>query len=286
MRPEITLLNKVHVAQIEASLERIRLGIIYFNLAIFVAGGLASYLLALRTLRPIEEALEAQSRFTADASHELRTPMTVIRSELEVALRDRTLTIKDSRALHVSTLEEITKLEQLTNNLLTLARQDALPLLDTQKYQLDGILSEAVARIRPKAAEKRVGLSQDDCGLSVMTERSSLLELLVILLDNAVKYSPSGQNVSVMAKLRHRGQNVAITVRDQGIGIAPDDIAHIFQRFWRSDRSRARADAGGYGLGLPIAETIVKRLGGQLEVSSSLHNGSDFTIILPISRIK
>ena len=187
MRPEITLLNKIHVAQIEASLERIRLGIIYFNLAIFVTGGLASYLLALRTLRPIEEALEAQSRFTADASHELRTPMTVIRSELEVALRDRTLTIKDSRALHVSTLEEIAKLEQLTNNLLTLARQDALPLLDTQKYQLDEILSEAVAQIRPKAVKKRVGLSQDDCGLSVMTERSSLLELLVILLDNAVK---------------------------------------------------------------------------------------------------
>ena len=281
VQPEISQLNVRHIQQIEDSLGRIKLGLLYFNLAILFSGGAASYFLARRTLQPIEEALEDQKRFTADASHELRTPLTAIKTELEVALRDNKLTLTDSKNLHRSTLEEIDKLEALATGLLTLAQQDNDTSPKSQRYELQTIITEATERLKKVATKRGITLITPTTKLSLETDGWALTELLTILLDNAIKYSDSNTMVSIVISLRHHKQQLAISIRDQGVGIAPAALPHIFDRFWRADQSRSKKQTTGYGLGLSIAKKISNRLRAEIVVVSKQAVGSEFTILLP-----
>jgi two-component system sensor histidine kinase CiaH len=274
-------LNQQRLEEVETSKRRIALNLFYFNLIILALGGAISYLLAKQTLQPIEEALEAQNRFTADASHELRTPLTAMRTEIEVALRDKQLILTDSRALHKSTLEEVSKLESLVNGLLTLAHkkhtEDATSFAALSVREL---IQEAVTRMQKVAKAHGNPLEVTVQDVTIQGDSWRLTELLVILTDNAIKYSPKGSPVLIVATAKDR--HVLLTVEDSGTGIPPDDLPHIFDRFYRADHSRSKERIEGYGLGLSIAQQIAEAHQGKIEVESMVGKGSRFTVKLPL----
>jgi signal transduction histidine kinase len=257
--------------------------LLVLNAAILVSGGIFSYLLARRTLEPIEEAHTALERFTADASHELRTPLTTMQTEIEVALMNPRLTVKESRVLLESNLEEVGRLSTLSDRLLTLARLDEHEL-PREKFAVKALVEKSVDAVQPRAAVKGVVLKTELGGLQkqiIYGDAASLSEALIILLDNAIKYSEPGKTVHIDAAVRHR--TVLIAVKDKGIGIPPADVPRIFERFYRADQSRTKDARHGHGLGLALAHKIVVLHQGKIEVRSTLGKGSTFTLTLPLS---
>jgi two-component system sensor histidine kinase CiaH len=272
--------NQQRLAEIDQSRQHIEYNLIDFTFIILLIGGAVSYLLARRTLQPIEESLEAQQRFTADASHELRTPLTAMKTELEVALRDKSLSLDQSKDLHRSSLEEIRRLEILSNGLLQLAKQDASPAVTHATCQVQELIGEAVKRVSSAAHHKNIVIAVKSAPTSIEGEEWSLTELLFILLDNAIKYSPENSQVQVTTE-RNNGM-VSISITDEGVGIPVEALPHIFEHFYRADISRTKGSSSGYGLGLSIAKKIVERHQGDIEVKSVLNTGSTFSVVLPV----
>lgn len=263
-----------------AAKQRVLTRLVITNVVILVGGGFLSYYLARRTLKPIEEAHEAQSRFTADASHELRTPIAAMQSETEVALMDPKLTLAHAKERLQSNLEELGKLTVLSDGLLRLAQLDNNNLRG-HDVSLDAVLQQALDRVMPLAEKKHILISSSGGkGLTVQGDTVSLAEALIILLDNAVKYSPEKTEVTVSAT---KGQkHISITVQDHGTGIKATELPYIFERFYRADTARSKQQTNGYGLGLAIAKTIIDRHNGKITVHSSPGKGSQFTIQLPL----
>ncbi|MFH0831215.1 MAG: ATP-binding protein [Parcubacteria group bacterium] len=257
------------------------LNLLYVNIALLVAGGGVSYLLARATLRPIERALAAQSRFAADASHELRTPLTALRTEIEVALRNPNLQLPDAKQLLQSNLEELNKLDLLTDGLLRLARLGS-DNKDLRETPLADVVSQALARVKPMAEHKQIVLTYADSKslAKIKGDQTSLVELIVILLDNAIKFSPSDS--AVRLTLAEHGRHAIVSVSDQGPGIAAQDLPHIFDRFYRADKSRSQKTPG-YGIGLSIAKSIADLHAAELKATSTLGQGSRFSILFRLS---
>lgn len=266
-------LNQAH----EASTNLI-VSLIYANVIILVAAGAGSYLLARRTLRPIEEAHEAQSRFTSDASHELRTPLAVMKTELEVALRDTSLTKADMRELLESNLEEVDKLSRLSHTLLKLSKLD-YDNIDKERLSLADIVKATTERFDKTG--KRIQVKTQKLLPKIEANRASIEELSTILIDNALKYSPADSLVSI--HLGKRAQKVYLEVTNTGDGISPEALPRIFDRFYRADPSRTGGEKSGYGLGLSLAKKIVEIHHGELSVSSAPQHATTFTVLLPIS---
>lgn len=281
--PEIDQINQQRTQQVEDSKERVLLNLIDFNLVVLLFGGAVSYFLAKRTLQPIEEALEAQNRFTADASHELRTPLTAMKTELEVSLRDERLTLAESKALLKSNLEEVEHLEALSGSLLKLAVQNGkLDKSLVKKCSLQEIVVGAKSRVQMVAKQRKIKLVVAIQEGNLEGDQLSLVELLTILLDNAMKYSPKESEVWVAA---HTDSHHAyFSVKDQGIGIKASDLPHIFDRFYRTDLSRSKDKVEGYGLGLSIAKKIADLHHGRIEVESTPGKGSTFIVRLPLNQ--
>lgn len=251
----------------------------YVNLLIFVAGGAGSYLLARRTLQDIEAAHESQSRFASDASHELRTPLAVMRSELEVTLRDKNASKAELRETLESSLEEVNKLANLSQMLLHLARAEH-PDLEMSAISLQE-LTEDVAH-RYDRSGKRVEIKTTGKIPSVYANQAGIEELLTILVDNALKYSPPDSLVSI--RLAKRGGKAAFEITNTGKGISAEDLPHIFDRFYRADSSRTGGEKSGFGLGLALAKKIVEIHNGELSASSAPGHATTFTVLLPILR--
>jgi two-component system sensor histidine kinase CiaH len=249
-----------------------------FNILVLVVGGAISYALARKTLEPIEDALESQKRFTADASHELRTPLTAIQTENEVALRNPALSKKEAVELLHSNLEEVGKLRALSDGLLRLAA-------GRQKLQLDravpivSVVNEAISRHEKAAAAKKIAVVTDLKNATAKGDKQSLIDLVAILLDNAIKYSHEGQEVTLSSGKKDK--MTFVKIGDSGAGIKQSDLPHIFDRFYRADSSRSKEAANGYGLGLAIAKQIADLHHGYIEVQSALGKGSTFTILIP-----
>ena len=257
--------------------------LILINAVILFGGGLLSYYLARRSLKPIEEAHEAQVRFTADASHELRTPIAAMRTETEVALMDPKLDLHRAKKQLVSNLEELSKLTALSENLLSLSRTDRTNFEKTA-IDVEEMVTTAIDRILPAAEQKSILITHTvSDGLSVFGNRASLEEVLATILDNAVKYSHDKTAIHVSAKQREGW--VTISIKDQGIGIKKEDLPHIFERFYRADSARNKAKNNGYGLGLSIAKSVVDLHEGAIEVKSRTNRGSTFIISLPSHQI-
>lgn len=205
--------------------------IIIVNITIMALGVCTSYFLARWTLYPIHEAYRAQSRFVSDASHELRTPLTAIAMENEVLLRDTSTTKDDLKSQVKSNLEEVRKLQTLTDTLLQISRAE---------------------KLKPE-------------------DREAVVEqIIAILEDNAHKYSPKGGKVQVVRK-----KNI-IKVIDEGPGIDEKDLPHIFERFYRADKSRSTE---GYGLGLPLAKSLAEQIGAKITVENNPKKGATFSIV-------
>jgi len=251
-----------------------------FNMAILVFGGLASYALARRTLKPIEEALDSQTRFTGDASHELRTPLTAMQAEIEVALRDKNLSATEARDLLKSNLEEVDKLKALSDGLLRLARRNGVPE-ENSVAELEKIITQAIDRHQKSANARKITVNNKTTKLLLRGDHDSLTELMAILLDNAIKYSPRSSEVT--ASSRRHGKTALISITDEGDGISTADLPHIFDRFYRVDSSRSKNKTDGYGLGLAIAQQIVESHQGSIEVKSAPGKGSTFTAHLPLA---
>lgn len=277
--------QSLRLATIDESRNNLKANLVVFNLIIFVAGGLLSYILARRTLQPIEQAVQAQNQFIADASHELRTPLTAIKTELEVALRDKDLTIKESRSLHESTLEEVERLKNLTNGLLRLARVEDKTLKESLgECNVEEIVKEAVLKVDSLAEQKEISIEAELQDAWAHGDKENLIELLIIILDNAIKYSPSNSRIKISVQPRRIQKIVAIKIKDEGFGIRQSDLPHIFNRFYRADSSRSKQNIFGYGLGLSIAKKIVEAHNGKIEVRSKAGSGTTFTISIPLAR--
>lgn len=249
------------------------------NLGIFVLAGGLSYILAKRSLEPIEEAHRSLEQFTADASHELRTPIAAMKSEIEVTLMQPKISDKDSRELLISNLEEIDSLTKLTSDLLSLARLEELQL-DLSSQQLKPIISSVIKKLSSVAENRNMSIqaSYTEKHIKARADKSALSEALIILIDNAIKYGDKDSTVSVTV-VRVRDQ-VSISVTNQGAGIKPDAIAHVFDRFYRVDGSRSNSTAG-HGLGLAIAKQLIERQRGRISITSEPGATTVVTITLP-----
>lgn len=263
---------------IEDSRERLITALVIINLSILVLAGAAGYFLALRTLRPIKKMVDEQKRFITDASHELRTPITSLRSEIEVALRNKTLSIADAKKLLVSNLEEVVSLQSLSDNLLELAQNGKLVTNDAmQEVLLTSIIKSAVKKVAPLAKKKQITIknSANDAKMHGVAKR--ITELFVILLDNAIKYSPEKSTIKIISKIKDK--SIEIAVIDEGVGIDKEDLPHIFERFYRASKSRTKNTVSGYGLGLSIAQKIVRAHNGTIAVESATDKGTIFKVV-------
>lgn len=240
-----------------------------------VAGG---YWLSGISARPVEEALERMRRFTADAAHELRTPVAVIRGRSELALEQAR-----EPSAYVAALDEIARegerLGRIVDDLLLLARADAgeRPLARERLF-LDDLASDALRAASVLARRHGVQIQMGDYEEApVIGDAALLRQLLLILLDNAIKFSPAGGRVRL--DVRRADGRASVSVSDEGIGIAAADLPHVFERFFRADAARGRA--GGAGLGLSIARWIAEAHGARIEVASEVGKGSRFTVAFP-----
>lgn len=261
--------------------DNLKANLVILNIVTFGFGLGVSYLLARRTLTPIEEAFEAQKRFTADASHELRTPLTAMQTEIEVTLRDKNLTKQDAVAMLESNLEEVQKLRQLADGLLRLAQNKQETLTDTTADVKDSVAA-AIQHVQKQAKVKKITIIDKTKELMVRGDETALMEVVAILLDNAIKYSDEKTTITVRS--RRDARHIVIDVTDQGHGIANEDLVHIFDRFYRTDSSRTKDQNGGYGLGLSIAKKIIELHGGSITVTSTVGKGTTFSIHLLASK--
>lgn len=264
---------------VDEAKHRLLMTLIVINGTILVLSGLLGYLLAGRTLQPIETALEEQQRFIADASHELRTPLTALKTEVEVALRDKKLDLPSAKKYLASNLEEIDKLKNLTNNLLSLSRVSHKSQTTLSTVQLNELVGQVIDRLVPLMDAKSLKLENHVASRTMRTSPEALSEVLSILLDNAIKYSPPGKTIHLSSSFH--GKNLHLCIRDEGIGIKSSDLPHIFNRFYRADTSRTKTHIDGFGLGLSIAQKLIHSLGGRIEVSSVIDVGSTFIVIVP-----
>lgn len=260
--------------------QRIIVTLLLVNGTIFLLAGGLGYILAGKTLEPIKEMMDEQNRFISDASHEFRTPLTALKSMIEVNLRDRHLTLREARRVLAESIDETDKLQLLSDGLLRLAQfQKPAGIMHFQKIPLSKPIRYAIAKIQTIADTRHVRIADNTAEYEIEGNAASLAELFIILLDNAVKYSHDGGTVSVSDTVSDG--SVTISVRDTGIGIDEKDLPHIFDRFYRSDTARSKPLTGGYGLGLSIAKNIVAAHHGSIGVESRIQNGTVFSVRLP-----
>lgn len=257
--------------------------LIWFNIAVIAGSSLVGYFLAWRTLQPIENAHQAQIRFTAEASHELRTPLAAMRADTEVALMEKGLPAKTRRTLK-GNLRDIERLESLTGHLLDIARYQNKAAVEPILLDLDEIISNAISQLNHAAEEKHIHIKQTIQPAQIMGEQHGLLQLVAIVLDNAIKYSRAQGTVTV--SLRRDKAAAVLTIQDNGIGIPADDLPRIFERFYRSSNAKLNREAiSGYGLGLPLALEIAHAHGGVIQVNSHADKGTTVRITLPLAEI-
>lgn len=310
----------VSLAGRDAELERLLLILLGGSTLAIGVATLAARFLAMRALVPIHRAFAQQEQFVADASHELRAPLTLLQADVEVLKRaleplpspgadagrrkgiGSTCVSGDPAEiffLSSADLEvidemhaEIGHMRTLISDLLTLARSDAgRHPFDLQVVELAPLLSSLVERLSAQATQARLSLflqfPEDPSSLVVAGDSTALRRLFLVLLHNAISYTPEGGQIWLEAKPM-AGTGIDITVRDTGRGIAPDDLPQVFTRFYRADKARTRhppvtdeKGLGGTGLGLAIAQSIVERHGGTMTVHSAGEGqGSSFTVVL------
>jgi len=228
----------------------------------------------------LDRSFQQVRQFSADASHELKTPLTAIRGEAEVALLGELQPDEYRRSIR-SILESSERMSEIVDSLLLLARADSgLNLIQRETVELGEVILQAVETVEPLAQRNGVSLLVDEVeDLAVAGDALWLNQVVVNLLSNGAKYTPSGGTVTVA--LRHVGDSAEVSVRDTGIGIPAEHLPRIFDRFYRVDHGRARA-AGGAGLGLSITRWAVEAHGGEVTVESVPGEGSTFRVRLPL----
>lgn len=230
-------------------------------------------------LRSLESAQLSQQRFVSDASHEIRAPLTTIQANLELLSRGDTLSVADRRDAFIETRREAERMGRLAADLLALARADAGVQLRRHPVELDRVVMEAIGQARHLLDGQRLEITEVEPTM-VCGDADRLKQLLLVLLDNAARYTPAKGRIAV-ALTREDGV-ATITVADTGIGIASDDLARVFERFYRADTARSRAP-GGTGLGLAIAKWIAAQHKGSIDLESAPDRGTTARVSLPLA---
>jgi two-component system sensor histidine kinase CiaH len=243
---------------------------------VFLIGGFSSYFLAGKTLYPIQKSLEKQKSFVANAAHELKTPLTAIKTSLEVSLMSKKIN-SESKKIIKENLEDVDSLTRLTENLLSLARiEEDDFVLSFENVDLSKVVSRAVGHVRPLAKLKNIKIIvSHKKNLSIFGNEDALVEVLMVILDNAIKYS--NKDTTIKLVIGNKGKKNFIKVIDQGMGIDKKHLSQIFDRFYRVDQ--ARVNHSGYGLGLSVAKKIMNQHDGSIDVESTLAKGSTFTLV-------
>ena len=267
---------------VKESKQRIILILAIVNGGIFVISGALGYFLAGKTLEPIRDMVDEQNRFVSDASHELRTPLTSLKTSMEVHLRDKNLSLVDVKSLISESINDVDRLQLLCEELLKMTQYQT-PEGNTkfEEVNIGNVVKKAVSNISPLAKRKKIPITVHAQDQTIRGNKNALMDLLVILLDNAIKYSLKNKPVTVSVK--KTDSHILISVHDRGIGIEKKDIPYIFDRFYRADSARSTTVAGGYGLGLSIAKKIAEIHHGSIRVESEAGTGSTFTVRLPLS---
>ncbi len=253
--------------------------IVYFNLVVILLSTTGSLFLARRTLKPIQEVHEAQVRFTAHASHELKTPLSAIRADTESVLMmkqpDEVLLKRTLKA----NLRDVRRMDELANHLLNAARLRSVKPVDLVKLDLKPLARQAIAEIRRTAGFKGARIKLTAASVEVTADPIAIKQVMLSLIENALKYS--GNHGSVELNIYRQGKTALMVVSDSGPGFSKQDLPHIFEPFYRS--SSNEADVDGFGLGLSLAQEVVKNSGGSIEAKNAKSGGAEITVKLPVT---
>ncbi|HYK96593.1 MAG TPA: HAMP domain-containing sensor histidine kinase [Candidatus Dormibacteraeota bacterium] len=268
----------------QRTLENIVFVLVLGGLVVVLVAGAFGWVYARRALVPIRDslagqrvALRRQREFAADASHELRTPLTVIRASVEYLRRNPTKPVREVGDALVDIDAEVHHLTTLVDDLLLLARSDSGAVtLERVPLHLDDVATDAAAALAQPAADAGVRVEVDPEPTAAVGDPARLRQLVMILVDNAIRHSPRGGAVRVVVRPDTDGGST-LAVEDAGPGVAPEDRAHVFDRFWRAPG----APAGGTGLGLAIAKWIAEHHDGTIAVDQSAAGGARFEVHLP-----
>lgn len=248
---------------IKEAKQRIFFSLLTLNVTILGVSGVSGYFLAGKTLDPISKMVDEQKEFISNASHELRTPLASIKAQIEVGLRDKKLSVKDSREILNSTLEDVNNMSNLANYLLKLNKFQTINNGENfKKIELSKVIKSVVGK------NDQIKLVSEKT--FILGDADAITELFSIIINNAVKY---GENKPIKVEIK---KNKTVSITDNGIGISESDLPHIFDKFYRADKVRNK---DGYGLGLSIAKQIVENHNAKIKVVSKLGKGSTFKVI-------
>lgn len=260
----------------------------FINLTILIFAGGAGYILAGITLKPIEEMLKKHKQFIADAAHELKTPLTAMRTDLEVNLRNSKLKITDAKKVMQNTVNDVESLTLLTNSLL---KQSKLQDLDSagkknlEDFEIGKIIDAVLIKLKPKIEQKKIRVNTKLEKNVIYAEKSSINELITILIDNAIKFNKNDGSIDI--SVNKNDGKLILSITDTGIGISKKDVPYVFDRFYKADIARTKKrgdtiDHDGFGLGLSIAKEIVNNHKGSISVESKEDIGTTIMVKLPL----
>lgn len=264
--------------EVNDSLKNVIISFLLIIPIITLITGVASYKLANIAINPIKESYEELKRFTEDASHELKTPLAAIKANIDVAL------LKDSK--DVSYYKEklnvindsVNRMQNIITSMLQISRIDSGNyLFKKEKINLNSLFEEIKLKFSDAALKKNITLDIEKKDVYIETNKEALTEILEIIVENAIVFNKQYGKVKIFTDVRDK--NTVINVEDTGIGISKEDLPHIFDRFYRGEKSRSR-ETGGAGLGLSIAYNLAKAIGAKIEVQSEEGVGSTFSIII------
>ena len=248
-------------------------------LALLIAT-MVGHILSGKAIVPLRSAYEKQRQFAADASHELRTPLAVVMASAEILQNDPEIKSPFLKQVVEDVHDEVKKMTKLVSDLLVVARSDNKALkLKTSKFDLGAVAAQTARLMQPLAEQKHITIAADNLPKTIIhADEQKIRQLVLILVDNAVKYTQDGGKVTVNFRPAEKGK-VTLAVQDTGIGIAKEDQEKIFDRFYRVDKARSR-EMGGNGLGLAIAQEIVELHHGKIAIESELGKGTTFLVTL------
>lgn len=246
---------------------------IFADIVILAVAAALSYVLAGKTLEPIQRSVEAQQAFAANASHELRTPLAVMKNDIEVFLRNEYPSLDQTKATMYSNLEEITRMSGIVGNLLQLARSDANVTQELEEVDLAKIVIRVTDKMRPLAESRGVRVTSDVVPTHVLGNESSLERVFLNILQNSIDHTAMGGSVSV--SIMAKGKQAIIHLVDTGSGIPDKDLPHVFTRFYKGE------SATGTGLGLSIVREIIRQHNGNIAIESAVGKGTTVVIRLP-----
>ena len=234
-------------------------------------------------LRPVEEAWKKQRQFVADASHELKTPLTVILANSSILEKHPETPLRENMQWLESTREEAVRMQELVSDMLSLAQAESTETYEFARTNLSSIVSKETLQFESVAFERNVTIEDDIVeGMHVQGSTRALEKLVGTLIDNACKYAAEASSVTV--RLSRQGKKAVLSVRNLGNPIPQESIEHVFDRFYRADKARTHDESRSFGLGLAIAREITESHGGSIRAKSSAEDGTVFTVVLPLSK--